>query len=157
MNYDDIEEHDYQFKFSHLIWIFIGGVILFILYQALDVWTDPKKRAEFKSLPSYEARETAAIDCVQKAPSSLDGATTLDAMKLAVATVEGSGKYVKPKGWLAVQAGKKRWEVTFHIDVNEVENVYKWIIEDGAIIPANDLAQSVSRRSPVPSAALSLL
>jgi hypothetical protein len=92
-----------------------------------------------------ELFENNAIKSVQEAESLYPGVSCLKYMGGIVQISESSGRYIKVKGWMAYKEPGHA-VVVFQADENEKPLEWKWYIENGTVIPVNDLAQNTIRR-----------
>jgi hypothetical protein len=89
--------------------------------------------------------ESDAIKSVQEAKSIVPGVTCLQFMSLAVSDLESKNHYVKIGGWMAYHEPGHA-TVIFKLDDNEKPLEFKWYIENGNVIPVNELAQGAMTR-----------
>lgn len=92
-----------------------------------------------------EQFENNAIKSVQEAESVQPGITCMKYMGDVLNIAEASNTYVKIKGWMAYKE-PGHTVIIFQADQNEKPLEWKWYIEDGMVIPVNDLAQGVMKR-----------
>jgi hypothetical protein len=97
-----------------------------------------------------KALSKSAIESVQKSESVVKGTNTLNILALTLKLIESSGKYVKVDGWSCDKNIKDDcYDVWFSVAINEIDQKYHWIIKGNELIPANDLAQTVTIRQMI--------
>lgn len=89
--------------------------------------------------------EGNAIKSVQEAESIIQGVSCIDFITTAVQRLEVNNHYVKVRGWMAFHEPGHA-VVFFKLDDNEKPLEFKWYIENGIIIPVNELAQGAMTR-----------
>ncbi|MRR33190.1 hypothetical protein EG829_00625 [bacterium] len=94
-----------------------------------------------------DARSKAAITAVQQSESTFPGVDTTNAIAGLLATMESRGKYVKINGWSCDKnMNDSNYDVWFTVTINDVQDKYHWVVKGKEVMPANELAQAVTKR-----------
>ena len=94
-----------------------------------------------------KAFEDNAIKSVMESESLMPGTSCKDLIAATIRITQSNGTYIKIQGWQAYKEPGHTL-VRFVVDQNEKPLEWRWYIENGEVIPVNDLSQGVMRRQP---------
>lgn len=93
---------------------------------------------------SSSASEDAAIEAVKSAETGIPGRTAIQLLTDFAVVSSTAGNKIEPKGWMAEKNTTGSYSVLFLVNENGEELRYQWIVQDGKVIPTNQLAAEIT-------------